>query len=72
MQRHFGKALPHSDGISVLPMGEYIPLFYSVNETSGLANVPGRVDKLDAGLEFGVLSDVQVTQDWWDMPGGVR
>ena len=71
MERHFKKALPHSDGISVLPMGEYIPLFYSVNETSGLANVPGRVDKLDAGQEFGVLNDVQVTQDWWDIPGEV-
>jgi len=36
----FKKALPRSEGVSVLPMDEYIPLFYSVNEILGLANIP--------------------------------
>ena len=69
MERHFKKGLPRSEGISVLPMGEYIPLFYSVNETSGAANIPVRVDKLDAEPELGSLRYVQVMQDWWDIPG---
>lgn len=68
MERHFKKALPHSEGVSVLPMGEYIPLFYSVNETSGSANIPVPIDKPDAELEFGRLGEVQVMQDWWDIP----
>ena len=71
MERHFKKALPHSEGISILPMGEYVPLFYSVNETSGLANVPMKLDSLDAGPDFGPLSDIQVTHDWWDIPGEI-
>jgi len=71
MERHFKKALRRSEGISVLFMGEYIPLFYSVNETSGLANIPVRMDKLGAEPEFGSLSDVQVAPDWWDIPGEV-
>jgi hypothetical protein len=68
MERHLKNALPRSEGISVLPMGEYIPLFYSVNETSGLANIPATMDKLDAEPESGFLSDVRVMQDWWDIP----
>jgi hypothetical protein len=68
MEQHFKKALPHSEGISVLPMGEYIPLFYSVNETSGSANISVTMDKLDAKLELDSLSEVQVMQDWWDIP----
>jgi hypothetical protein len=69
MERHFKKALPLSEGISVLPIGEYIPLFYSVNETSGVANVPVRIDKKDVEQMVDSLSDVQVMQDWWDIPG---
>jgi hypothetical protein len=71
MEEHLKKVLPHSHSISVLPMGEYIPLFYSVNETSGVANIPVRADKLHAETEAGSLSDVQVTRDWWEVPGEV-
>ena len=71
MEEYFKRALPRSYGISVLPMGEYIPLFYSVNETSGVANIPVRADKLRAEPESGSLNDVQVTRDWWDVPGEV-
>jgi len=69
VERSFKKALPRAEGISVLPMGEFIPLFYSVNEVSGWANAPVRVDRLDAAPESGSLSDVELTQDWWEIPG---
>jgi hypothetical protein len=69
IEEHLKKGLPRSEGISVLLMGEYIPLFYSVNEVSGSANIPVTVDKLDAEPGFGSLSEVQVMQDWWDVPG---
>jgi len=71
MEGHFKKALPQSKNISVLPMGEYIPLFYSVNETSGSANIPVRIDKLNTEQQLNSLGDVQVTRDWWDVPGEV-
>jgi hypothetical protein len=69
MERHFKKGMPRSEGVSVLPMGEFIPLFYSVNEISGLANVPVTMDKLDTEVDFSSLSQVHVMQDWWDIPG---
>ena len=71
MEGYFKKALPQSKNISVLPMGEYIPLFYSINETSGAANIPMRMDKLGAEQQPGSLGDVRVTRDWWDVPGEV-
>ncbi len=71
MEGYFKKALPQLKNISVLPMGEYIPLFYSVNETSGSANIPVRVDKLDAEQQPDSLTDVRVMRDWWDVPGEV-
>lgn len=69
MQDHLKRVLPHSQDVSVLSMGEYIPLFYSVNGTSGSANIPVRVDKLDAEFASDSLRDVQVKRDWWDIPG---
>jgi hypothetical protein len=68
IEKIFRKAVPGSERIEVLQMGEYMPLFYSVNDVSGLANVPVRID--DPGMEpkFRSLSDVQVTNDWWDIP----
>ena len=69
MEKHLKKGMPRSEGVSVLPMSEYIPLFYSVNEVSGSANVPLTVDRLDVKPASSSLSDVQVMQDWWDIPG---
>ncbi len=63
MAGHFRKALPHADGVSVLAMGEYIPLFYSVDEISGAANVPVRVGDIDAAPPARELGDVRVRQD---------
>lgn len=73
MEKHFKKALPRSQGISVLPMGEYIPLFYSINEISGSANIPVRLDELNIEdiqpRAIAELNDVQVMDNWWDIPG---
>ena len=71
MEERLKRALPRSYSISVLPMGEYMPLFYSVNGTSGVANIPIRADELRAEPEPDSLNDVQVTRDWWDVPGEV-